>query len=114
MTIPRRMATTLTKKKSPPRKRAARLEGWNLRRAGGLQILESPALGALDWLVHGFSTRPGGASDLASAPGAPKAKRERVLNLGFTDWDSRAHVLENRKKFFHSIGADQLRVVTLR
>ena len=108
------MATTLTKKKSPPRKRAARLERWNLRRAGGLQILESPSLAALDWLVHGFSTRPGGTSELASAPGAQKAKHERVLNLGFTDWDSRAHVLENRKKFFHAIGAGKLNAVTLR
>ena len=37
---------------------------WNLRRAGGLQILEAPALARLDWLVHGFSTRPGGTSEL--------------------------------------------------
>ncbi len=108
------MAATLTKRKSLPRKRTARPDGWNLRRAGGLQILESPALAALDWLVHGFSTRPGGASDLASAPGAPKAKRDGALNLGFTDWDSRAHVLENRSKFFRAIGADKLRTVTLR
>jgi YfiH family protein len=104
------MATTRAKKNTSSRARAA----WNLRRAGGLQILESPALAGLDWLVHGFSTRPGGASDLALAPVAAKAKRERVLNLGFTDWDSRAHVLENRKKFFHAIGADKLRAVSLR
>jgi polyphenol oxidase len=108
------MATTLTKRKSPPRKRAAEPAGWNLRRAGGLRILEAPAFAALDWLVHGFSTRPGGTSEFTSSNGAPQTKNDRVLNLGFTDWDSRAHVLENRKKFFHAIGADKLRAVTLR
>jgi polyphenol oxidase len=70
-------------------------------------------LARLDWLVHGFSTRPGGTSRLPSSDGAPK-KNDRVLNVGFTDWDSRAHVLENRKKFFHAIGADRMRAVTLR
>jgi hypothetical protein len=108
------MATTLTKKKSPPRRRAAIPAGWNLRRAGELQILEAPAFAALDWLVHGFSTRPGGASELASSNGEPQTKNDRVLNLGFTDWDARARVLENRKKFFHALGADKLRAVTLR
>jgi polyphenol oxidase len=37
-----------------------------------------------------------------------------VLNLGYTDWDSRARVLDNRKKFFHALGADKLRTFTLR
>src|SRR5271154_6612052 len=114
MASPRSMATTLTRKKSPSRKRAAKPTAWNLRRAGRLQILEAPAFAALDWLVHGFSTRPGGASGLAPTNGAPRPKKDRVLNLGFTDWDSRARVLDNRKNFFHAIGADELRVVTLR
>ncbi|MGA8765472.1 MAG: peptidoglycan editing factor PgeF [Candidatus Acidiferrales bacterium] len=87
---------------------------WKLRRAVGLQILEAPALAKLDWLVHGFSTRPGGASELASAGRGPRAKHERVLNLGFTDWDTRARVLENRRKFYRAIGAEKLRPVTLR
>src|SRR5277367_6729910 len=104
------MPLAATKKKSVARARGE----WKSRRSGGLQILESPAFAALDWLVHGFSTRPGGASELASSNGAPRTKNNRVLNLGFTDWDSRARVLENRKKFFHAIGADKLRAVTLR
>jgi YfiH family protein len=108
------MPITLTKRKSPSRKRAPKPTAWNLRRAGGLQILEAPAFAALDWLVHGFSTRPGGASELASRNGSPSAKKDHVLNLSFTDWDSRARVLDNRKKFFHAIGADKLRAVTLR
>ncbi|MGA8014079.1 MAG: peptidoglycan editing factor PgeF [Candidatus Acidiferrales bacterium] len=105
------MPQAATKKKSAPRGSAAE---WKVRRASGLQILEAPALARLDWLVHGFSTRPGGVSELASLSGAPKIKRERVLNLGFTDWDSRARVLENRKKVFRAIGADKLRAITLR
>jgi YfiH family protein len=108
------MATTLTKKKSSTRKRAAKAASWDLRRAGGLQILEPPAFAALDWLVHGFSTRPGGTSELASNNGERHTRKNRVLNLSFTDWDSRARVLDNRKKFFRAIGADKLRAVTLR
>ena len=102
------MTTTIAKKKPSRRKLAAKRADWNLRRAGGLQILEAPELARLGWLVHGFSTRPGGASKLA-----PKTSGG-ALNLGFTDWDSRAHVLENRKKFFHAIGADKMRVAALR
>lgn len=84
----------------------------------GLRVLEAPPLAGLGWLVHGFSTRPGGTSEIAaahpeSARNAQKA-HERVLNLGFTEWDSRERVAENRKKFFHAIGADRFRVVTLR
>jgi hypothetical protein len=86
---------------------------WKLHRANGLQILQSPNLSRLNWLVHGFSTRPGGASELQSAPNGSKAS-EKVLNPGFTDWDSREHVLANREKFFRSIGAAQMRAVTLR
>jgi YfiH family protein len=90
--------------------RPAKAAEWKLRRAGGLQILEAPALARLDWLVHGFSTRRGGASDFPS--GAKPA--ERVLNLGFADWDSRERVIENRQEFFHAIRADNMRIVTLR
>jgi YfiH family protein len=83
---------------------------WKLRPAGGLQVLEAPPLARLDWLVHGFSTRRGGASQL---PDAQKVKPERVLNLGFTDWDRRARVLQNRARFFRAMGAGQMRVVAL-
>ncbi|HKV46812.1 MAG TPA: peptidoglycan editing factor PgeF [Candidatus Acidoferrales bacterium] len=86
---------------------------WKLRSANGLQVLQSPNLSRLDWLVHGFSTRPGGASEMqAVAPGRKPA--ERVLNLGFTDWDSREHVLANREKFFRAVGASKARPITLR
>ncbi|HXJ16847.1 MAG TPA: peptidoglycan editing factor PgeF [Candidatus Polarisedimenticolia bacterium] len=114
------MRSTIAKKKaSPTRRRAAStLSPWKLRSVGGLRVLEAPPLARLGWLVHGFSTRPGGASEFAAGHGENarhgRNAGERVLNLGFTDWDSRERVLENRKKFFHAIGADRLRVVTLR
>jgi len=116
------MPTRLAKKKSSPRKPQAKTRNrsaqWKLRRSRGLQILESPALACLDWLVHGFSTRPGGASELAAnrhLSNTPKhVAAEKVLNLGFTDWDSRARVLENRAKFFAALGASKMRIVALR
>ena len=107
------MATVIAKKKADARACAE----WKLRRAGGLRVLEAPSLARLEWLVHGFSTRPGGTSEIATGPkktGAGRKAKERVLNLGFTDWDSRARVDANRKKFFRAIGADRLRAVTLR
>jgi YfiH family protein len=108
------MPAAIAKRNRHPRTRSE----WNLRRAGGLQILEAPALARLDWIVHGFSTRPGGTSALATAltekSGGVRKNRERVLNLGFTDWDSRARVIENRRKFFRAMGAGKLQPVTLR
>ena len=94
--------------------RAGSSAEWKPFRAGGLQILKSPALAKFDWLIHGFSTRPGGASALPAATHSAKSKPERVLNLGFTDWDTRARVTENRTKFFHAIGAENMRIAALR
>jgi len=106
------MPLATTKKATSPRTSIA--SEWKLRRAGGLQILESPALAKIDWLVHGFSTRQGGVSEFPSKSGAAKGKRDRVLNLGFTDWDTRVHVLQNRASFFRAIGGSEMRAVALR
>jgi hypothetical protein len=38
---------------------------------------------------------------------------ERVLNLGFTDWDTRERVRDNREKFLRAIVASKMRVVAL-
>jgi YfiH family protein len=70
---------------------------WSLRSVRGIQILELVPFKKFPWLVHGFSTRPGGASVLDSG--------EHVLNLGFTDWDDRELVLKNRQTFQSVIGA---------
>jgi polyphenol oxidase len=112
------MTSALTKKRpasrrSNPRRAAARTAEWNLCSAGGLKILEAPALAKLPWLLHGFSTRLGGGSKLATSPVGQKSET-KILNLGFTDWDTSAHVTENRKKFFGAIGASKMRIVALR
>jgi purine-nucleoside/S-methyl-5'-thioadenosine phosphorylase / adenosine deaminase len=78
---------------------------WTIRRARGLQIVESRALAKLKWLTHGFSTRPRGESVLDGKP---------ALNLGFTEWDERERVAANRAKFAQAIGADGAPLVTLR
>jgi YfiH family protein len=113
------MSRAATKKKSAVRRNASkrsqtsRVSDWRLRRAGGLQILQAPALTRLTWLAHGFSTRPGGASELVKS-GNARAKAAKALNLGFTDWDTRDRVLANRQKFFQALGAGKMRAVTLR
>jgi hypothetical protein len=116
------MPSRLAKKKAPPRKPKAKVldrsAQWKLRRSDGVQILESPSLVRIAWLTHGFSTRPGGVSEIAENRIASQTKEqhaaEKVLNLGFTDWDSRASVLENRAKFFAALRTGKMRVAALR
>lgn len=115
------MRTTIanknTRKNRTVKKQQALPEPWLTQLTDSLGIVGAPALAKLDWLVHGFSTRLGGASTLASADAAaksPRMKVESVLNLGYTDWDSNENVLENRLRFFRAIGARNMRVVTLR
>src|SRR5580704_1006799 len=107
------MNPAIAKRKPPPRKRSRKSSPWNLRRARGLQILEAPQLAQLDWLAHGFSTRPGGASELESHHDGGESA-EKVLNLGFTEWDSRERVLKNRRDFLAAVHADEMRVIGLR
>jgi polyphenol oxidase len=102
------MKATTRKGQTPPQHHGSRLSsgaGWAIRRARGLQIVESRALARLGWLVHAFSTRPGGESVLAG---------KRVLNLGFTEWDERTRVQSNREKFMAAVGAKQMPLVALR
>ena len=77
---------------------------WITRKSRGLQILQVPALNKIPWLIHGSSTKPGGVSDRGG---------EKVLNLGFTDWDPRENVLENRRRFQSALGAEDLGFVAL-
>ncbi|MGH9573537.1 MAG: peptidoglycan editing factor PgeF [Candidatus Acidiferrales bacterium] len=114
------MPTSAKVKRAAPRKRPgskgqarnAKDTPWKLRRANGLQVLQSPNLARLDWLVHGLSTRSEGVSEMQAVAGRKPA--EKVLNLGFTEWDSREHVLANRETFFRAIGASKMRPITLR
>jgi YfiH family protein len=69
-------------------------DGWHLRRESGVQVLGAAIFKAVPWIVHGFSTRAGGASLLDGAG---------VLNLGFTDWDLRQKVAANREQFVGAV-----------
>jgi polyphenol oxidase len=78
---------------------------WRLHKAGGLEVLQLDLFRKLPWLVHGFSTRLGGVSELAG---------EKVLNLSFTEWDTRENVEENRRRLQRAIGADKFTPVAMK
>src|SRR5579864_3349470 len=79
--------------------------GWAMRRVAGIDVLCADALSQIPWLVHGFSARAGGDSLI---------EQERVLNLGYTDWDAREAVERNRRKFQEGLGAQAMPLVALR
>ena len=87
---------------------------WTSRTSRGLKILQVPTLSKLPWLIHGFSTRPGGVSPLVGRSAPATENVERVLNLGFTEWDTRENVLENRRRFQAAAGALDLPLIALR
>jgi YfiH family protein len=64
--------------------------------ANKLQVLQAPALKEISWLIHGFSTRPGGTTNCYGG---------KSLNLGFTQDDSRDNVEKNRRRFLVALGA---------
>jgi len=64
-----------------------------------------PTLANIPWLIHGFSTKPGGVSNQDD---------EKILNLGFTEWDTKENVLENRRRFQSALGAPDLKLVSLK
>jgi len=78
---------------------------WTVKTANDLRILQLAPFAELPWLVHGFSSREGGVSSL---------DEENVLNLGFTDWDTRENVVKNRAAFQNAIGGKSLSLVTLK
>jgi polyphenol oxidase len=66
------------------------------RKSTGLRLLQSSALKRVPWLVHGFTTRPGGFTAVYGG---------RTLNVGFTKDDLRASVERNRKQVLLAAGA---------
>jgi len=96
---------TPSEQRKPAARRGARDAAWTTIRSAELQVLQAAVLAKISWLVHGFSTRPGGASRL-DAGGA--------LSLGFSDGDARENVLANRTKFLAALGAEHMKLVTLR
>ena len=101
------MSATKTSPKSAVRKAriASAPTSWTTSTSLSLKILQIPAFTKLPWLIHAFSTAPGGISRL---------ENEKVLNLGFTDWDTRESVQENRRRFQTAAGAKDLPLVTLK
>lgn len=92
----------------------SRRSPWTECTSQGVRALQVNALNKLPWLVHGFSTRPGGVSALAGCSAVAEEKVEQVLNLGFAEWDSRENVLENRRRFQSALGAGELALVSLK
>jgi len=81
-------------------------DGWKLQTsADGVSFLQIPAFSAFPWLIHGFSTSRGGVSTLNGS---------KVLNLGFTEWDARENVQENRKLFQSALDANEMTLVSLK
>jgi YfiH family protein len=95
---------TSTKKRTASKSRSP-ADRWIHRKFRGLELLQAPALTKLPWLIHGFSTKPGGTSSL---------NKEKVLNLGFTEWDTQENVLENRRRFQSALGATDLQLIPLK
>jgi YfiH family protein len=77
-------------------KLAARKSATAALSRAALQIEQSPVLKRISWLLHGFSTRGGGVTTCYGAAS---------LNLGFTETDSRGHVMENRRRLLAALGA---------
>jgi YfiH family protein len=73
-----------------------------------INILEADTFSELPWLIHGFSTRTSGASEIYGG---------KSLNLGFTREDSRRAVEQNRAAFLQQLGISKDRawhLVTMR
>src|SRR6202011_5799370 len=96
--------TSPKRRKRKPSKASTMKHLWPERTLRGVRVLQVPAFLRLPWLVHGFSTRPGGVSD---------AEGEKVLNLGAVEWDSRENVEENKRRFQSALGANHLTMVSL-
>jgi len=86
------------------RVRPAIASPWKLHKSGTLQILQVAPLRKLPWLVHGFSTRVGGVSDL---------NEEKVLNLSFMEWDQRENVEENRRRLQKALKANDSKLTAM-
>src|ERR1700722_11721681 len=89
------VGTSKTKPVGRGRVKVAPSKDWTERTHRGVTVVQGTAFNKLPWLVHGFSTRPGGVSEIDG---------EKVLNLGAVEWDKRENVDENRKRFQAAAG----------
>ncbi|NWG13618.1 MAG: peptidoglycan editing factor PgeF [Acidobacteria bacterium] len=77
--------------------------GFSRREKDGVPFYVCRTLEEIPDLRHGFSTRAGGAGGSSGC-----------LNLSYAQWDPPERVDENRRRFLSAIGADNLRLATLR
>jgi YfiH family protein len=84
--------------------RTAISQPWKLHQTAGIWVLQLLPIRRLSWLVHGFSTRLGGASTLEA---------RKLLNLSFTEWDAPENVLENRRRLQKAVGAKEFTLVAM-
>jgi len=97
---------TLSGTRTPKNKPLALRADWKLSTsADGVGFLQVPAFSAFPWLVHGFSTTQGGVSTVNG---------NKVLNLGFTEWDARDNVQKNRNLFRSALNASEFNLVSLK
>jgi hypothetical protein len=73
-----------------------------------VELLRNPAWANYPWLLHGFSTRPGGLTTLYSAD---RATGE--LNLGYTAADTHANVDKNRRHLVRAVSQESKSLPTL-
>jgi purine-nucleoside/S-methyl-5'-thioadenosine phosphorylase / adenosine deaminase len=91
---------------SPPPLRTLSSGKWIIKRnSNGVRVLQSAALNKIPWLIHGFSTRAGGVSPVEG---------EKTLNLGFTNWDARENVLENRRRFQSALRTNKFHLFSIK
>jgi polyphenol oxidase len=88
-----------------PKRGTALSRPWKLHNPAGVQVLQLLPFRKLPWLVHGFSTRLGGASTLED---------RKVLNLSFMEWDTKENVLENRRQLQKAVGAKEFTLVAMK
>jgi polyphenol oxidase len=99
------VASTKTSPKSRGKRKPSKtLARWTERTLRGVRVLQVPAFTKIPWLVHGFSTRPGGVSNVDG---------EKLLNLGAVEWDSRENVEENKRRFQAAVGGSDLKLISL-
>lgn len=84
----------LTRRKTQSTSKTSRRPAAAAKRP--LEILHAPVFDSLPWLVHGFSTRQGGASACYGG---------KTLNLGLTPQDTKANVERNRREFLQALNA---------
>jgi len=74
------------------------IQNEEISRKNELELLEVEGWKRYGWLLHGFSTRSGGTSQVYGG---------FTLNLGWTKEDDSRSVAENRRRFLRAVGGER-------